>query len=93
MKIKQDDLEVLRKAIAPLDTPVRREAYRNRQFPRADRCKNVDMRYRWDLLYMSGLKIGDGVGIKGDVNLYSYMDDTHIDSALRNLVKPLDQNQ
>ena len=56
---------------------------------RADVCKDIDKRYRWDLLYRSRIKIGDGVGIQGDVNLYSYMDDNHIDSALRSFIKPL----
>ena len=38
-----------------------------------------DMRYRWDLLYKSGLSkwICD--------NLYSYLNDAHIDTALKSI--------
>ena len=42
-------------------------------------------RLRWDLLWGSKIKIGDGVGIKGDLNLYEYMNDNHIDTALRKI--------
>lgn len=43
----------------------------------------ITMRIRWDALYAAGLSqwISD--------NLYSYMDDTHIDTALRNIVKEI----
>ena len=44
-----------------------------------------DKRYRWDLLWASGLQIGDGKGMPGDLPLYAYMDDTHIDTALRRI--------
>ena len=89
LKITPEDLQVLRNALTPLDTQERRTAYRNGQFPNAERCKDLDMRYRWDLLYASGLKLGDGVGVRGDLDLYAYLDDDHIDSALRHLVAAL----
>jgi len=89
MKIKPADLQVLRAAIEPLDTPTNRQAYRSGAFPRADRCKDVNKRYRWDLLYASRIKIGDGAGSHGDVDLYAYMDDSHIDTALRSIVPSL----
>lgn len=90
MKIKPEDLAVLRAAIEPLDTPDLRRIYRNSQFARTTAVTDLNKRYRWDLLYMSRVKIGDGVGVKGDIDLYAYMDDEHIDTALRNIVKPLD---
>ena len=90
MKIKNEDLVILRNAIAPLDTPERRELYRAGKFSKSELCKDKDMRYRWDLLYASRLKIGDGIGIQGDVNLYAYLNDSHIDTALRSLVANLD---
>jgi hypothetical protein len=41
-------------------------------------------RYRWDALRATRLNVfGDGVGTHGDLNLYAYMNDDHIDSALR----------
>jgi hypothetical protein len=93
MKIKDEDFVILRDAISPLDTADRRNLYLEGKFPRAESCKNLDMRYRWDLLYASRLKVGDGVGIQGDVNLYAYLDDTHIDTALRNLVPSLNTEE
>jgi hypothetical protein len=49
----------------------------------------VNKRYRWDLLYASRIKIGDGIGSRGDIDLYAYMDDSHIDTALRSIVPTL----
>lgn len=89
LKITPDDLAALKAAVAPLDTAERRQAYIENNFPRADRTKDKDMRYRWDLLYASQLRIGDGVGMQGDLNLYAYLNSDHIDSALRSFVKPL----
>lgn len=89
LKITPEHLTALRNAVVPLDTPERRDQYRTGSFPRADLCKNLDMRYRWDLLHATGLKLGDGVGVRGDLDLYAYLDDDHIDSALRDLVPPL----
>ena len=42
-------------------------------------------RYRWDLLEKSQIKIGDGININGDVNIYAYANNTHIDTALRRI--------
>jgi len=89
LKITPPDLQRLQAAVTPLDTPQARERYLAGNFPNASACTNRDMRYRWDLLWASKLHIGDGVGVQGDLNLYAYLDDTHIDSALRHLVPPL----
>lgn len=89
LKITPHDLTKLQQAVTPLDTPERRQVYIENKFPRAGSTRDKDMRYRWDLLYASGLRLGDGVGMQGDLNLYAYLDDTHIDSALRILVPPL----
>lgn len=88
MKITDEHLAALRAAIVPCDTPERREAYLRGDFHNADRVKDLDMRYRWDLLYASGLKIGDGVGMEG-LPLYGYLNDDHIDTALRSIVPVL----
>ena len=88
MKMKPEHFEALRAAVAPLDTPTNRTLYINNGFPRAAECKDKNMRYRWDLLYASKLKIGDGVGMSG-LPLYQYLDSTHIDTALRAIVPPL----
>ena len=89
MKIKPTDLAVLINAVKPLDTPERRAQYLAGDFKNSRAVKDLAERYRWDLLWLSGLRIGDGVGIKGDLDLYSYMDDVHIDTALKHIVPNL----
>lgn len=42
-------------------------------------------RYRWDMLEKSGIRIGDGINIDGDVNIYAYANKNHIDTALRKI--------
>lgn len=85
MKIKPEHLDVLKSAIAPLDTEQMREIYRRGDFPNADKVKDLAMRYRWDLFYLSKIKIGDGVGMSG-LPLYGYMNDSHIDTALKSFI-------
>ncbi len=81
MKIKERDLAALRSAVCPLDTPLIRATYARGDFPRAELCKDLDKRYRWDLLHASRFPV---------TNLYSYMNDTHIDTALRSIVPPIE---
>ena len=77
MKIKPEDYAVLEKHVRESRIFPMLMDYRKRGLS--------DMRYRWDCLYASGLKIGDGAGMPGDLNLYAYCDDTHIDTALRRI--------
>ena len=76
MKMKPADYELLRSKIAPMDTRQRRENYRREGLSAR--------RYRWDLFYLSQVRIGDGVGIIGDINDPDLTDD-HIDTALRRI--------
>lgn len=47
-----------------------------------------EMRFRWDLFHLSRVRIGDK-NCPGDFNLYDYLNDNHIDTALKNIVKEL----
>lgn len=88
MKMHKDHFDQLEKLIKPLDTVERRLRYLTGEFPNASKVKNLDMRYRWDLFYAaipSCNKLTD--------NLYSYLTDDHIDTALKAIVKPLDTEQ
>ena len=78
MKIKPEDFSVLQEKISHLDTEELRQKYQAESLSAK--------RYRWDLLYASKVKIGDGIGTQGDVNVYGYADDSHIDTALRTIV-------
>lgn len=53
MKISAHSLDKLETAIKPKDTIENRAKYLVGNFPRADRVNNLDVRYRWDLLYLS----------------------------------------
>lgn len=81
MKIKPEDYEKIKAAVQHVldKRPDAMQVY-------IDAGKTA-MRFRWDVLYASGLKIGDGIGIKGDVNVYGYANDDHIDTALRTIMK------
>ncbi len=88
MKLSADIVQAIRERIEPLDTNETRQAYREGRFPRADRVRDLDMRYRWDLFYAArgsdivepdAGRIIDSRGITTD----------HIDTALRRIVAPL----
>lgn len=89
LRIRPRDLQTLRDAVVPEDTQERRDAYSSGNFTQATRCKDWDLRYRWDLLRASRLRLGGGMLAKGDLNLYAYLNDRHIDAALRSIVPPL----
>jgi hypothetical protein len=80
MKIKPEHFATLKAAIQQHDTPERRARYLKGDFPRSDRTKDLNMRYRWDLLW-------EFVGTTFiTTQIYPYANDTHIDTALRNIV-------
>lgn len=83
MKLPKECVEELRSAIAPLDTIELRESYRTGNFPRSELVKDLDKRYRWDLLGASG------VDVCAFYDLYD-VNDSHIDSALRTIVPVID---
>lgn len=83
--IHGETLEALRNVIRPLDIERFRDNYRNGRFPRADKVKDLDTRYRWDLFWAAG-----GMDVLRHLpNLKS----AHIDTALRAVVPPLNTDQ
>jgi hypothetical protein len=80
MKIPPATVEAMRALIAPLDTDEVRARYVAGDFPRSDLTKDLNRRYRWDLLWASGAYNGDEFnGYKND----------WIDTALRRIVPVL----
>ena len=75
MKIKDEDFEALRKLVSEADTEAARAT--------ALAANHSDRRYRWDLTYTPACTrlICS--------TLYKYCEDSHIDTALRAIVKPL----
>lgn len=71
MKITPEHYEVMREAIEPLINETERKSY--------EAAGLSQKRYRWDLWRKAGL-------LKFTVGeLYQYLDDTHIDTALRKI--------
>jgi hypothetical protein len=75
MKVTPEHVSHMKAMIVGHDVVSLREAYKAAGL--------TDKRYRWDLSYRAGLTpwICD--------NIYSYADDTHLDTALRSIVPPL----
>lgn len=86
MKMTDADFQKLATRVVPLDTQERRQIYREGKYPRAEFTKDVNKRYRWDLLFASGGRFHHGNFM---TNLYKYLNDAHIDTALTKLVPDL----
>lgn len=80
MKITQQEREALAELIAGLDTEATRQRYRDGRFPRAESVRDLDTRYRWDLFY----------AVRGYTVLPGNLLSSHIDTALRRIVAPLE---
>ena len=80
MKIKSEHYTALKIAIQPFDTEVNRPVYREGKYPRPERTLDVDKRYRWDLVWATKVDLSP---------FYGYLNDEHIDTALRGIVGPL----
>ena len=82
MKMTAEHLSILKggidKVLAANPDAVAR--YERGDFPRADKVKDLQRRFCFDLFYASGVKIGDGVGTHGDI-IGNYNTD-HIYTAL-----------
>lgn len=83
MKVSPEHFAIIKAAIEPFDTEAVRSKYRAREIPRAESVKDIDKRYRWDLYYHAARVNG---GLPDSTNGYNM---SHIDTALRNIVKPL----
>ena len=82
MKINQQQFNVLKNALDQTLklNPGVRDLYKNRQIPRAEAVKDINVRFRWDILHASNLH--DFVR-----QLYSTgVNDNHLDTALRNII-------
>lgn len=82
MKIKKEHYEHMKQEISKLDKE-KVASYKD-SLKSDGRIKDIDKRFRWDLSYAAKLApwVCD--------NLYSYMNDDHIDTALKNIVKDLE---
>lgn len=84
MKITDAHYSRLLGLVHALDTPAVRAAYRAGEFRQSSLVKDLDKRYRWDLFQAAMRGNGEFVD-----DLYSYLSDAHLDTALRRAVPPL----
>ena len=86
MKIKPEHLAKLEALIEPFDTLQRRTQYLKGAFHNADKVKDLNKRYRWDLFWdaTAGTHHNE---LRNQ--MWEYMNDTHIDTALKSIVKDL----
>lgn len=82
MKIKPEHYKHMRDAIAQIPRELIEAHIAN--LHKDNRVKNLDKRLRWDLLHsvMPAVWVCD--------NIYPYANDTHLDTALRTIVKELE---
>jgi hypothetical protein len=85
MKMKPEHFARLNALVEPLDTWWRRNKYLKKDFPYADKCKDFNQRYRSDLLWLTN----DESRNQLFKELSEYLNDTHIDTALKKIVPPL----
>ena len=90
LKISRELYDELVLVVKPLDIEKHRTIYRNGEFPRADKVKDLNMRYRWDLLWAANRdRQLRGVRTILDECYDEGLNDTHIDSALKAIIPPL----
>lgn len=86
MKMTPEHCQLIKDAIVPMDTAERRQRYVRGDYPNAAKTKDLDKRYRWDLFCQMPKPSGFVQ------SLYDYMNDDHIDTALRGIVPVLQRD-
>ena len=76
MKITQADYDVLRTAISPYHSTSKLQAYIDKDL--------TQRKYVWDLIHLARTRNGFDV-----CQFYHYLNDDHIDTALRSILKEL----
>lgn len=84
MKVSPEHREAIARAIRPFDTAETRARYVARDIPRADTVRDIDRRYRWDLLWAA---VDSGRASYAMIRDYK---DAHVDTVLRQCVAPLE---
>lgn len=87
MKMKTEHYATLRAALVPVITGEHYEAHRE-ALKSDPRVKDLDKRLRWDALYAVSRTSAVPQGFIG--SLYEYLNDDHIDTALRAIVRDVE---
>ena len=83
MKIKAEHYNFMRDAITPFKGQI---AQFRQRIINEGKAKDAEKRLRWDLAYLADLTWWLCE------NVYTYANDAHIDTALRSIMKELEQN-
>lgn len=86
MRMGREHFNRLAALITPLDTPALRHRYATGEFPNADRCRDLAMRYRWDLVWLA--PTSERNPLFSDMYADN-LTDNHIDTALKRIVPTL----
>lgn len=83
MKFTSEHLAILKAAVDKVlaNNPHAAQAYEEGRFARAEKVKDLQRRFCFDIFYASRIKIGDGVGTRGDI-IGDYSDE-HLFTALK----------
>ena len=101
MKIQKEHYDVLKDTILGVIATFESRGIHNpiqthRDFlVREGKAKDIDMRLRWDFMHGAGIRIGEsrnadiweGKEYKTFLPLYDYLNDAHIDTALKSIFK------
>jgi hypothetical protein len=82
MKMKSDDYLELCSAMLQVVEKYGPERLSKHRAALIDDCKDINVRMAWDIFHLTGIRIGDGAGIKTKHNWYSYLNDTHLNTAM-----------
>ena len=83
MKFTEDHLAILKAGIdrVLINNPNAPEWYEAGRFARSEKVKDLQKRFCFDLFHASRIKIGDGIGIQGDI--VGEYTDSHLYTALK----------
>ena len=77
--------EIIKPYVDQLNTEKNRQAYRDGLFPRADKVKDLNQRFRFDILYALPSDVRKDFYDKA----YKLGNDTHVNSLLKSLIPDL----
>ena len=80
MKMKPEHYQHIKESMAKIADKIPAHRERMKEDPR---IKDLDKRVRWDWLW------GTGLSSWMSANLYKYLNDSHIDTALKQIAKEL----
>lgn len=91
MKMKTEHYKNIKRKIQALGSNekllevLQRYLERDKSIPRIEQAKNLNMRFRWDILHHVFHNDFDFI----TKTLYSYLHDDHIDTALKAIIKEI----